>query len=78
MSGAITPLPNTPSLNGAQLKHRDFTFTFTFTSYIMIRGKTFLIIDWNNSFVKETWPTKLALKEVRTLIVLWVRYSSGC
>jgi hypothetical protein len=29
MSGAIPPLPNTPSLRGAQLKHRDnFTFTF--------------------------------------------------
>jgi hypothetical protein len=30
MSGAIPPLPNTPSWRGAQLKHRDnFTFTFT-------------------------------------------------
>jgi hypothetical protein len=29
MSGAIPPLPNTPSWSGAQLKHRDFTFTFT-------------------------------------------------
>jgi hypothetical protein len=30
MSGAIPPLPNTPSWLGAQLKHRDnFTFTFT-------------------------------------------------
>jgi hypothetical protein len=28
MRGAIPPLPNTPSLRGAQLKHRD-TFTFT-------------------------------------------------
>jgi hypothetical protein len=29
MSGAIPPLPNTPSWRGAQLKHRDnFTFTF--------------------------------------------------
>jgi hypothetical protein len=28
MSGAITPLPNTPSWRGAQLKHRD-NFTFT-------------------------------------------------
>jgi len=27
MRGAITPLPNTPSWRGAQLKHRD-TFTF--------------------------------------------------
>jgi hypothetical protein len=32
MSGAIHPLPHTPSWRGAQLKHRDnFTFTFTFT-----------------------------------------------
>jgi hypothetical protein len=30
MSGAITPLPNTSSWCGAQLKHKDnFTFTFT-------------------------------------------------
>jgi hypothetical protein len=30
MSGAIPPLPNTPSWRGAYLKHRDnFTFTFT-------------------------------------------------
>jgi hypothetical protein len=28
MSGAIPPLPNTPSWRGAQLKHRD-SFTFT-------------------------------------------------
>jgi hypothetical protein len=29
MSGAITPLPNTPSWRSAYLKHRDnFTFTF--------------------------------------------------
>jgi hypothetical protein len=27
MCGAIPPLPNTPSWRGAQLKHRDFTFT---------------------------------------------------
>jgi len=27
MSGAIPPLPNTPSWRGAQLKHRD-NFTF--------------------------------------------------
>jgi hypothetical protein len=25
MRGALLPLPNTPSLRGAQLKHRDFT-----------------------------------------------------
>jgi hypothetical protein len=30
MSGAIPPLPNAPSWRGAQLKHRDVTFTFTF------------------------------------------------
>jgi hypothetical protein len=29
MSGAIPPLPNTPSWHGAQLKDRDY-FTFTF------------------------------------------------
>jgi hypothetical protein len=29
MRGAIPPLPNTPPWRGAQLKHRDFTFTFT-------------------------------------------------
>jgi hypothetical protein len=29
MRGATSPLPNTPSLSGAQLKHRDnFAFTF--------------------------------------------------
>jgi hypothetical protein len=28
MSGAIPPLPNTASWRGAQLQHRDFTFTF--------------------------------------------------
>jgi hypothetical protein len=33
-SGAIPPLPNTPSWRGAQLKHRD-NFTFTFYFYIM-------------------------------------------
>jgi len=31
MSGAIPPLPNTPSWHGAQLKHRDnFAFAFYF------------------------------------------------
>jgi hypothetical protein len=31
MSGAIPPLPNTPSWHGAQLKHREnFTFPFIF------------------------------------------------
>jgi hypothetical protein len=37
MSGAIPPLPNTPSCRGAQLKHRD---NFTFTSaqiYIIVK-----------------------------------------
>jgi hypothetical protein len=34
MRGAITPLSNTPSWNGAQLKHRD-SFTFIFTFYGM-------------------------------------------
>jgi hypothetical protein len=29
MRGAIPPLPNTPSWRGAELSHRDFTFTFT-------------------------------------------------
>jgi hypothetical protein len=33
MSGAIIPLPNTPSWRGAHLKHRDnFIFTFTTVS----------------------------------------------
>jgi len=32
MREAIPPLPNTPSLRGAQLKHRD-NFTFTFNRY---------------------------------------------
>jgi len=32
MSGAIPPLPNTPSWSDAQLKHRDnFTFSFAVT-----------------------------------------------
>jgi hypothetical protein len=31
MSGAIPPLPNTPPLGGAQLKHKDnFTFTLPY------------------------------------------------
>jgi hypothetical protein len=35
MSGAISPLPNTPSWRGAWLKHRDdFTFTFTSRSFM--------------------------------------------
>jgi hypothetical protein len=39
MSGATSPLPNTPSWRGAQLKHRDnFTFTFAFTQVYL--GKT--------------------------------------
>jgi len=29
MSGAIPPLRNTPLWRSSQLKHRDFTFTFT-------------------------------------------------
>jgi hypothetical protein len=35
MSGAVPPLPNTPSWRGAQLKHRDrdnFTFTFIYNA----------------------------------------------
>jgi hypothetical protein len=36
MSGAIPPLPNTPSSCGAQLKHGDnFTF-FTFTFLLLV------------------------------------------
>jgi len=39
MSGAIPPLPNTPSWGGAQLKkHRD-TFTFTFTLSLQLSRK---------------------------------------
>jgi len=35
--GAITPLPNTHSWCGAQLKHRgNFTFTFTFRTYLWL------------------------------------------
>jgi hypothetical protein len=33
MSGAIPPLPYTPSWRGAQLKHRE-NFTFTFFLYV--------------------------------------------
>jgi hypothetical protein len=43
MSGAIPPLPNTPSWCGAQLKHRDnFTFPFTLFSlsiFVLILGR---------------------------------------
>jgi hypothetical protein len=35
MSGDVSPLPNTPSWRGAQLKHRD-NFTFTFTPLVAI------------------------------------------
>jgi hypothetical protein len=37
MSGAIPPLPNTPSRRGAQLKHRD-KFTFTFYYFLMLQA----------------------------------------
>jgi hypothetical protein len=35
MSDAIPPLPNTPSLRGAQLKHRD-NFTFNCFSLLTV------------------------------------------
>jgi len=35
MRGALSPLPNTPSCRGAQLKHRD-NFTFTVTSTLTL------------------------------------------
>jgi hypothetical protein len=39
MSGAIPPLPNTPSWGGAELKkHRDFTFLY-FTYTCSMHGK---------------------------------------
>jgi hypothetical protein len=45
MSGAIPPLPNTPSWRGAQLNHRD-NFTFTFTDiYIYISSRGLLVCD---------------------------------
>jgi hypothetical protein len=40
--GAIPPLSNTSSWRGAQLKHRDFTFTFILSLYM---GKEFLPTD---------------------------------
>jgi hypothetical protein len=34
MSGAVPPLPNTPSGRGAQLKHRGFTVPFILWNFI--------------------------------------------
>jgi hypothetical protein len=39
MSGAIPPLPNTPSWRGAQLKHRDL-----FTFYLLMKSAQNVII----------------------------------
>jgi hypothetical protein len=49
MSGAIPPLPNTPSWRGAQLKHRD-NFTFTFAGP---NGRTYCLRPlehWDHGF----------------------------
>jgi hypothetical protein len=60
MSGAIPPLPITPSWGGAQLKHRNnFTFTFTgLTLFIkwsvfawMIRG-VWISFQWRNASIR--------------------------
>jgi hypothetical protein len=38
MSGAMPPLPNTPSWRGTQLNHRDkFTFYLYYLSFILVR-----------------------------------------
>jgi hypothetical protein len=51
MSGAIPPHPNTPSLRGAQLKHRDnFTFTLQFTYLFMCTVST------NGKLIKLNFP----------------------
>jgi hypothetical protein len=41
MSGAIPPLPNTPSWRGAQLKHRD---NFTFYREICSEGVNWILL----------------------------------
>jgi hypothetical protein len=50
MSGAITPLPNTPLWCGARLKHRDnFTFTLTSKGKSSIRDDS----DDNEYYIQE-------------------------
>jgi hypothetical protein len=53
MSGAIPPLPNTPSRCGGQLKHRD---NFTFTFYLTISLKETIPYNHINQMIKIIVP----------------------
>jgi hypothetical protein len=54
-SGAVPPLPNTPSWHGAQLKHRgNFTFTLTVTLFLWFCSEWLLAVSKNNVCLKGT------------------------
>jgi hypothetical protein len=58
MSGAILPLPNTPSWHDAQFKHRD-NFTCTFAMYDTSRSEALILLTCiccSKRSVKEECP----------------------
>jgi len=86
MSGAILPLPNTPSCSGAWLKHRD-NFTFTFIFYHMFLAfftqhqytlaadsldcRLPVILTFSSVHPDKRW--NFIFKQLRSLPLIWLR-----
>jgi hypothetical protein len=70
MSGALTPLPNTPSWHGAQLiKHRN---TFTFLHFVLLLNECLLLFISLSTQSGNFWihPRKYEYLS-KVLIKLW-------
>jgi hypothetical protein len=66
MSGAIPPLPNTPSWHGAKLKkHRD-NFALCLLFQLRVYDET---IQVNECQVGKLWPTQLVVRTRRATVV---------
>jgi hypothetical protein len=55
--GAILPLPSTPSGCGAQLKHRDFTFTHNTENAILQlpEVQAIILLQWIQAIIILQW-----------------------
>jgi hypothetical protein len=78
MSGAIPPLPNTPSWRGAQLKHRDNFTLLWFTHYLLhccdsSLGFLMIVIVWT-LVTMNIWRSKIANDPSHTEVkgTLWM------
>jgi hypothetical protein len=79
MSGAIPPLPNTPSWCGAQLKHSEnFTFIIIISIIIIIIIIAIIIkLSGNQAFVEPILPQKFH-NIVSSAVILSYLFKSMC